>query len=299
MSLSHWVDEAHRRAYWQAYEDSLALWPLPCTTGFVDTPHGATHVVASGPEAGPPVVLLHAASLSAVQWHLQAAGLGAGHRLFAVDIMGDIGRSSQAGPLHTREHAADWLGGVLDGLGLDSAALVGSSFGGFLATNLAVRHPARVRALVLLAPAATLQPFSFAARLFIRMGSLVPLPATVRPGLRAMMGGALPDERIVRQMEAGVAGFRYDHAGIFPGELPDADLARIGCPTLVLVGADERIYDAAQAARRAEQLIPGASASVLPGLGHLLGLQDAPLVNARIAAFLAQHLGRPGAAAAP
>jgi pimeloyl-ACP methyl ester carboxylesterase len=233
------------------------LWPIPYTTTLVDTPQGPAHVVTSGDTAGDPVVLLHAASLSAVQWYLQAAA---------------------------------WLAAVLDALGVERAILVGSSFGGFLSANLAVHAPHRVRALVLLAPAATLAPFTTAAKLFIRLGSLVPLPSTVRPGLRAMMGGSLPDERIVRQMEIGVAGFRYDHAGIFPSELPDADLRRLGCPTLVLVGEAERIYRASEAVERASRLIPRASAEVLPGLGHLLGMQDAPLVNARIRAFLEKHI---------
>jgi pimeloyl-ACP methyl ester carboxylesterase len=286
MSLSHWVDAAQREAYWRAYDDSLARWPIPYTATFVDTPQGRTHVVCSGDAAGPPVVLLHAASLSAVQWYLQVADLGANHRLLAVDIMGDIGRSSQTGPMHSRRDAADWLAAVLDGLAVDRAVLLGSSFGGFLSANLAVFTPERVRALILLAPAATLQPFSTAARLFIRLGSLVPLPSTVRPGLRAMMGGALPDERIVRQMELGVAGFRYDHSGVFPTELSDAELRRVACPALVLVGEAERIYNAHAAVERAATFIPRVTAEIMPGLGHLLGMQDAPLVNVRIRRFL-------------
>lgn len=292
MTLSHWADSAHRDAYWRAYDESLCLWPIPYNTTFVDTPQGSTHVVTSGAAEGDPIVLLHAASLSAVQWYLQAAELGAHHRLIAIDIMGDIGRSSQTGPIHTRSDAATWLAAVLKALCVESAILVGSSFGGFLATNLASHAPHMVRALVLLAPAATLQPFSTAANLFIRLGSLVPLPSTVRPGLRAMMGGSLPDERIVRQMEMGVAGFRYDHAGIFPTELPDTDLRRLGCPTLVLVGEKERIYRAREAVERASALIARTCAEVVPGLGHLLGLQDAPLVNARISAFLEEHVHR-------
>jgi pimeloyl-ACP methyl ester carboxylesterase len=234
-------------------------------------------------------VLLHAASLSAAQWHPQAAELGRRHGLFAVDIVGDIGRSTQTAPIRTRADAAHWLASLLDTLGLGRATFVGASFGGFLAANLAVLDPARVGALVLLAPAATLQPFSVAAKAFIRLGSLVPLPSTVRPGLRAMMGGALPDERIVRQMEAGVAGFRYDRAGLFPGDLADGDLQRIGCPTLVLVGDRERIYDPASAIGRARALVRGVDAELLPGLGHLLSMQDAPRVNARIGAFLERH----------
>ena len=290
MGLSHWVDAAHRDDYWRAYEDSLSLWPIPYTTALVDTRQGTTHVVISGQDSGEPVVLLHAASLSAVQWYLQAADLGRRYRLFAVDIMGDIGRSTQTGPIHSRDDAAAWLAAVMDALDIEKAALVGSSFGGFLCANLAVLDPGRVHALVLLAPAATLQPFSTAAKIFIRLGSLVPLPSTVRPGLRAMMGGELPAERIVRQMETGVAGFRYDHAGIFPSELPDADLRRIRCPTLVLVGENERIYDAAAAVNRAQALITGAAAHVMPGLGHLPGMQDAPLVNALTTDVLDRHL---------
>jgi pimeloyl-ACP methyl ester carboxylesterase len=289
MGLSRWVDAAHRDAYWRAYDASLSLWPIPWASTFVETSHGPTHVVRSGVASGSPIVLLHAASMSAVQWHAQAAELGRRHSLFAVDIVGDIGRSTQTAPIRTRAAAACWLASLLDALGLGRAALVGSSFGGFVAANLAVLDPARVGALVLLAPAATLQPFSLAAKAFIRLGSLVPLPSTVRPGLRAMMGGDLPDERIVRQMEAGVAGFRYDRAGVFPGKLADAELQRIRCPTLVLVGDGERIYDPGSAIGRARVLIRDVTAEVLPGLGHLLAMQDAPRVNARIGAFLERH----------
>lgn len=105
-----------------------------------------------------------------------------------------------------------------------------------------------------------------------------------------MMGGELPDERIVKQMEAGVTGFRYDHAGIFPSEIPDTDLTQMRCPTLILVGENERIYNATKAVSRAEDLVPDVTARIIPGLGHLLGMQDAPLVNTRIDEFLNQHL---------
>jgi pimeloyl-ACP methyl ester carboxylesterase len=159
MGISHWADTAHRDAYWEAYRASLALWSIPQSSAYIETTHGKTHVLVSGATNGAPVVLLHAASLSATQWYLQSAALGAQFRLYAMDIMGDIGRSTQAQPIHSRVDAAAWLSSVMDGLALDSAAFVGSSFGGFLSTNLAALRPDRVRLLVLLAPAATLKPF--------------------------------------------------------------------------------------------------------------------------------------------
>lgn len=286
MALSHWSNADARSEYEAAYRDSLALWPADSESTPVDTPYGPTHVLSSGARDGDPLIALHAASLSATQWYPQAAKLGRRYRLHAVDIMADIGLSTQTRAVDDPAAAAAWLSSVLDGLGLDQAAFVGSSFGGFHAANLAVHQPDRVAALVLLAPAATIMPFRSLVRLGIRMGSLIPMPFTVKPGLRAMMAGGLPEERIVRQMELGVAGFRYDRHSIFPTALDDAELAAIACPTQVLVGAQERIYDARVAAARAEELIPRADVQVLPEVGHLLGLQRPDDIDELVSEFL-------------
>jgi pimeloyl-ACP methyl ester carboxylesterase len=240
----------------------------------------------SGPSDADPLVLIHAASLSATQWYPQAAELASDHRVLAVDIMGDIGLSTQLRPIHSRVEAARWLAAVLDGLDVSRATFIGSSFGGFLATNLAVLDPERVAGLVLLAPAATFQPFRFAANLMIRTGSLLPLPFTVKPGLRGMMRGELPDERIVCQMETGVRGFRYDRAGIYPSEIPDAEVRSIDCPALLLVGDHEMIYDPDKAIGRARRLMAHVDARIVPGVGHLLGLQRPDLVTPLIRAAI-------------
>ena len=287
MSCSHWSTARAAEAYRASYASSLELWPIPFESRLVETPFGRTHVIVSGAERGDPVILVHAASLSATQWYLQAQDLGARHPLIAVDIMGDIGLSSQTAPLRTRTDAADWLAAVLDGLAIRQAILVGSSFGGFLSTNLAALRSSYVQSLVLLAPAAAIQPFRPLANLMIRTGSLVPLPWTVKPGLRGMMGGALPDARIVAQMELGVAGFRYDRSGIYPSELPDPELSGLSCPTLVLLGDREKIYDPGRAAERVRRLMPNARVEIVPGLGHLLGMQRPDLINPRILDFIA------------
>jgi pimeloyl-ACP methyl ester carboxylesterase len=286
MSRSHWSTARAAEAYRASYARSLELWPIPFESRLVDTPFGRTHVVVSGATTGDPIILVHAASLSATQWYVQARDLGARHPLAAVDIMGDIGLSSEAAPVRTRADAGDWLAAVLGRLAIDRAILVGSSFGGFLSANLAVLRASSVMSLVLLAPAATIHPFRPLANLMIRTGSLVPLPWTVKPGLRGMMGGALPDPRIVAQMELGVAGFRYDRSGIYPSELPDGELAGLGCPTLLLLGDQEMIYDPVRAAERARRLLPNARVEVVPGVGHLLGMQRPDLVNPKILDFI-------------
>ena len=278
-TISHWADPDAKVAYDAAYDASMALWPIPFEHRDVDGPFGRTHVVVSGNPTGTPIVLIHAASLSATQWYLQAADLGADHRLYAIDIMGDIGRSTQVAPIHSRAAAAAWLVSVLRGLGLERAAFVGSSFGGFQATNLAVYRPNLISALALLAPAATIRPFRPIANAMIRSGSRVPLPMTVKPGLRGMMGGTLPDPAIVHQMEVGVAGFRYDRSGVYPTAFADDELAAIECPALLLLGDQEKIYEPTAAAEHARRLVPRIDVRIIPGVGHLLGMQRPDIVN--------------------
>lgn len=287
-AISHWKDAAARDAFGRAYREAGALWPLPFVDRFVDTPAGRTYVrETAGPRGdAPPVVLLHAAGTTSLVFHRQVAALAARHRVLAADIVGDIGLSEQSAPLHTRAHTDAWIEALLDGLGIERASFVGSSFGGFLSSSFAVARPDRVRALVLLAPAATLQPFAWMANVTIWLGGHVSMPFTVRPAIRSMTGGALSDERFLEMMEAGVRGFRYDPEGIFPSELTDAELASIRAPTLALLGGDEVIYDPERAVARARRLIPRVDAAILPGLGHLLGVQRPDLVDPRIAAHL-------------
>jgi pimeloyl-ACP methyl ester carboxylesterase len=88
-------------------------------------------------------------------------------------------------------------------------------------------------------------------------------------------------------MELGVGGFRYDRASIFPSEIPDNELAAIDCPTLVLVGDKEMIYDSRKAVARARGLIRDVQAEVVPDVGHLLGMQRPNIINQRVLTFMA------------
>ena len=90
-----------------------------------------------------------------------------------------------------------------------------------------------------------------------------------------------------------MAGFRYDRHGIYPSELPDAELASIACPTLVLLGDKEMIYDPTEAAERARRLLPHADVEIESGVGHLVGMQRPEIVNPLVSAFLGDRVSAP------
>ncbi|MEU3875905.1 MULTISPECIES: alpha/beta fold hydrolase [Streptomyces] len=98
-------------------------------------------------------MLLHGGGATGTAWFANAPALGARHRVYAVDILGDVGRSERAGlPLRTPRDLREWLDAALDGLGLPAAALCGHSYGGWVAAAYALHAPQRVQRLALLDP---------------------------------------------------------------------------------------------------------------------------------------------------
>jgi len=106
------------------------------------------HAIVAG--QGLPVILIHGYSPanSWRVWQYNIAALCARHKVFALDLPGYGDSSPTERPLSVKEQAANVVA-FMDKARLRRAALVGVSFGGAVAQHVAVEHPERVWALVL------------------------------------------------------------------------------------------------------------------------------------------------------
>lgn len=77
----------------EAYDAILNSWPVPVSELYVNTSLGSTHVIVSGPEEAPPLILIHAFYASAVSWFGNIKSLSQSFRVYAVDIIGDPNKS--------------------------------------------------------------------------------------------------------------------------------------------------------------------------------------------------------------
>ena len=276
--------EAEYRA---AYDATLASWPVPYQSLIVPTRAGGTHVIASGPEDAPPLVLLPMTFISATMWMYNVADLTRSFRVYALDTVGDVGKSLPEGPLSSRADIAGWLSDTLDGLGLKSAYLAGASYGGCMAMGFTLDVPDRVRKLALLGPAATFTPLRF--QFYLRGASIVMLPR--RRVLLSFLRWCstrddLEDNPIVRQMHAGIKKYRFQPGnGLFPPVYGDDELRQVKVPVLLLVGDKERVLNPARATERARRLVPGIEAEMVPGAGHALPIDQPSIVNERLLKF--------------
>jgi pimeloyl-ACP methyl ester carboxylesterase len=285
-------------AYVEAYGQFLEHWPVRPRSVFVPTRFGPTHVLVSGQEHNPPVLLLHAVSVSSAAWYLNAPALSEHFRVYAVDGIGDCGLSRMTSVPRDLHDYGEWLADVFTGLRLETAPIVGHSYGGFLAVNFGLRHPERVERLVLLAPAATVQPIRPFLRFMLRHPNAIPFfrPSAERTLKMQAHPGFEPDPVLVRMMETVARACRV--TTIFPHVYNAEQLAAIQAPTLLLLGDREQLYDPRRAMARADRHIPRLESVLISNAGHTLNLERPDDVNTAILRFLLRpQAARPGRSA--
>ena len=287
----HFKSIENAEKYFKAYDEAMSLWPVPYQVLFVETEWGKTHVIASGPEQGPVVVLLHGLGASSTTWYKNIGALAQSHRVYAIDIIGTASKSVCVKALANLAESVSWLNQVFDHLGIHKAHLIGHSYGGFISINFAIQCPAKIHSLILLAPAASLK--SLTLQFFLRglLMMIVPWRPIIIWVLNWFGGngsaGLSEEEPFVKQMILAIQIFK-SKLKFPPRVYTDTELQRLNMPTLVMVGSREVIYDPDAALKRAETTIPACDVLKVLNAGHALQVDEPELVNKAILDFIAK-----------
>jgi poly(3-hydroxyoctanoate) depolymerase len=216
-----------------------------------------------------------------------------GFRTIAFDAPGTGSSSVPRLPLRMPA-LARMTAGLIEALGYESVDVLGVSFGGAVAQQLAKDRPDRVRRLVLAATACGIGavPGDPLAMLMLATPHRYYLPAYFRSIAPYLYGGAMRRKRGLAQSQADVrAGHPPSLVGYFwqlaavTGWSSLPWLNRIRQPTLVINGDDDPIIRVTNG-RILARLIPGARLHVIHGGGHLFLLDQAPESAAIVARFL-------------
>jgi len=263
--ISEFKNQQAAQRYFEAYDRAMALCPPPDEVFDVETRHGTTRVYRFGQGDAPPLVLLPGLmATSAGYWQLLPQLPGT---VYAVDTMGEAGRSVQTAPLVDRPDRARCLDDVLEQLTLTDVHLLGTSTGGWHAVNQAIHAPKRIASITLLEPTTVTAKFSGAV---IRHG----LMATVlgewglRRFLRYAMGEDLLDRPDARLVHTALRTYRP--RAPFQKCPSEDEIRAIDVPVRALFGARSVAHDAVAAADRLRALLPGSEVDVFPDAGHNL-----------------------------
>lgn len=272
---------------------------------FVDLPGGyRVHYRDEGAAAGsgaPLLVLLHGFGDSFTTWEGWVRTLAPRYRLISLDFPGHGLTRARDGTVLSGESLADFVDAFAARLSLPRFVVAGNSMGGGVAWQLAVRHPQRLRALILVAAAGfpndkppTDLPLAYklleypAGRAFLRN---IDNRLLIRAGLRtdvydeSLITPALVDRWAEFQR---APGHRAILMSVSLASLPRANaalLSTIQVPTLILWGAADPLLEPA-AAQKFANAIPGAKVILYPHVGHLPQIEIPARSAADVAAFL-------------
>ena len=240
----------------------------------------------------PAVLCIHGYCQSSAYWEATVDRLGrAGVRALAPDLPGFGASAALPGP-YTMEGYADGVAGVLDRLGIGRVVLVGGSMGGVVAQHFALRHPARLLRLLLVATGAAIADPTTALAKADALASAPWSEETVRP----IVAGFFRQLPAVAQLEKfhRIAAMASHQAAVEAARSNGRSrtlerLGEIRVPTLIIQGRHDRARTPEHGALMRDR-IPGSRLEVLEESGHTPQLEEAETFHQIALPFL---LGAP------
>lgn len=286
-SVSVYRSEAGRRELDLLYDDAVERLGVDVADRRVETRHGSTHLLVAGPTDAPRVVLFHGGNVTnplTLAWY---AGLADEYRLVAPDILGQPGKSAETRVDPRGDGYGEWVVDLLDGLDVDSAPVVGTSYGAGVALRTAAVAPERVDRAGLVVPAG------------FGTGPPLPLLGVGVPAVlyrlsahdwfldRALAALATDPDPLVRAtVGASLRHVRLDRA--FPGA-DAAELAGFDAPVAVFAAEDDPFFPADAVVPRARARLSNLDrVETLAGERHLLSPDAQRRVVASLREFLAE-----------
>ncbi len=225
----------------------------------------------------PRIVLLHSALGDSRLWRHQVAALRPAYEVVAPDLPGWGETPLPTEPFSLVDVVAEHL----------PAILVGNSFGGVVALRTALAHPDKVERLVLVGAGLPAWDWTEEMRAYfaaeeeaIDAGDLdaateINLEFWVLPDHRDEVR---PQQRLALELQTA----HEEPEVLWPDLTP---LSSLRMPTLVVVGEDDKADFLAIAQHLAEE-IPDADLAIVPGAGHLVGIDQPEELNALLLEFL-------------
>jgi pimeloyl-ACP methyl ester carboxylesterase len=265
--------------------------------------NGAVELYWESSGEGPAVLLVAGQGMTVNGWWATIPVLARSFRVIAFDNR-DTGRSSRSSlPYSVAQMARDAVA-VLDAAGERRAHVYGISLGSLVAQELALRHPDRVRAVVLGASSAggfaayKPPPMAPAQTFLLRAGAMGPeeaewaaVPYTYAERTRRLRPQRIATD-IAHRLTSPPEPLAYMHQGAAVAA-HDAyqRLNAMSAPTLVVHGEEDVFIPPANALVLAEK-IPGAQLRMWPDAGHMY-IIDEPRADQDIASFLLDHSAGP------
>ncbi|KGN33639.1 alpha/beta hydrolase [Knoellia sinensis KCTC 19936] len=286
--VGHFRSDADRDRYLAAYDRAMAELPEPSEVLDVPTSHGTVRVYRfDGQGKGAPIVALPGTRSGVPVLAANLPGLLEHRTVYALDLLGEPGRSVQTAPITTHEEQADWLAATLVQLPEGAFHLVGLSIGGWTAVNLAVHRPDRLATISLIDSPFVVSSLRPAAILRSIPVAFPSAPRSWRDSFNSWTAGGAPveDVPVADMIEAGMQ--TYAMALPTPSRTPEDKVEALDIPTMMIVAGASPLHDAREAAQNARRLLD--VVHVYEGASHAVNGEQPERLARDVGAFIDAH----------
>jgi|SRR5690554_1436649 len=285
----HYITNPTRaqKEYFDAYDKVLQNWNVDYEELYIPTTNGTAHVIVCGPKSGEPVVLLHGMSSSSTMWYPNAKALSEEFRLFAIDLIIEPGKSNKTADFEDLDAVTAWYQEILWALNLESYHLIGTSRGGWLATNLAMQSKRDIRSLILLSPAQTIIWIPPSSELVKNIANIFYSKEKQITRTMSTMSAEPEniDEDFLKQYHIAKEHDTLNKFVIQMKPFANKEFKKLKMPVLVLVG-DNDIMNNEKSLELIEKHMPYGKGEIIENSGHFLSIDQPEEVNQKMMDFL-------------
>lgn len=268
-----------------SYSIMLEHWEVPFQERDIETTFGVTHIIEFGETQKPPLVLLHGGGGNSTMWFPNIVEFTKHFHVYAIDIIGEMGKSNDARMSYATNDYPTWLREVFQALSLTRANLLGTSLGATLSIQFAIRSPDFIDQLVLVAPPSlekmnrgfvlrglisALFPTRSITKLFYRY---ITSPNSLVPPSWAL------EDQIVRSKAQRL------NSNAIP-VVTDHELSELPESTLLILGKDDNIYPIDAAVNKVKKAAPQVTIAVIKNAGHVVTVEQPELFMKTLFEFM-------------
>lgn len=274
-----------QKEYFKTYDESLKLISSQVIEKYITTSFGDSHVICSGNESNPPLVLLHAASCGSPIWYKNISFWSKHFSVYAIDLIGESSKSILTKKMKTTQDNARWLDETLAGLKLDKVFLCGLSIGGWNAANYTCFYPNKVIKLILLSPVQTFAKMYSSFFFKIMKMGFNPTRENVENyiGWGSEKEEPLPDS-IIKLFTISVMNMNSNAS--FPKWIKKKYLLNLKMPVLVMLGENEFAFSINRATKCARSAISNLELFIVEEASHLLCASKPDYINNKVLEFI-------------
>jgi pimeloyl-ACP methyl ester carboxylesterase len=258
------------------------------------------HAESQGPEGGVPIVFVHELAGSCRSFDLQVADWRGAWRCITFNARGyppsDVPPSVDS---YSQGHAAADIGAIMDEFGLKDANIVGVSMGSASTLQYALRHPDRVRSIVLtsIGSGSDMKPGEFAASMEVLaevaltkgMRALAEHYSTTPTRYRLKEKNPREYANFIDQLgAASPLGITNTMRGVQSKRAPlyahKDRIAGLHVPALIVLGEEDE--PCVKPSHFLEETLPGARLEAVPRTGHCVNLEEPALYNRLVIGFI-------------